>query len=221
MHYIIDESGNVPNVVPEKASLWLWVRDSKRTGVVEMEKRVRDIIKGAALMAGVDYTIELQAGSYEVLVNEAGAKAMQKNLELIGPIEYSKDEIDFANTIQKNYGLEPLGINGKINSLEQQKADPDGGSTDVGDVSWIVPEVGLVVTTAPAKSPWHSWVVVACGGMSIGHKGMMFASKALSFTMLDMFENEKLREEVKAEFLKKKGNEVYTPMIPESAPPLR
>jgi aminobenzoyl-glutamate utilization protein B len=221
LHYIIDESGNVPNVVAEKASLWLWVRDSKRTGVVEMEKRVRDIIKGAALMAGVDYTIELQAGSYEVLVIEAGAKAMQKNLELIGPIVYSKEEIEFANSIQKNYGLEPLGINGKINPLEQQRADPDGGSTDVGDVSWIVPEVGLLVTTAPAKSPWHSWVVVACGGMSIGHKGMMFASKALSFTMLDMFENEKLREEVRAEFLKKKGNEVYTPMIPDTAPPLR
>ena len=221
LHYTIDESGNVPNVVPEKASLWLWVRDSKRTGVVEMEKRVRDIIKGAALMAGVEYTIELQAGSYEVLVIESGAKAMQKNLELIGPIVYSKEEIDFANSIQKNYGLEPLGINGKINPLEQQRADPDGGSTDVGDVSWVVPEVGLLVTTAPAKSPWHSWVVVACGGMSIGHKGMMFASKALSFTMLDMFENEKLREEVKAEFLKKKGNEVYKAMIPDSAPPLR
>jgi aminobenzoyl-glutamate utilization protein B len=221
LHYIIDESGNVPNVVAEKASLWLWVRDSKRTGVIEMEKRVRDIIKGAALMAGVDYTIELQAGSYEVLVIESGAKAMQKNLELIGPIVYSKEEIEFANSIQKNYGLEPLGINGKINPLEQQRADPDGGSTDVGDVSWIVPEVGLLVTTAPAKSPWHSWVVVACGGMSIGHKGMMFASKALSFTILDMFENEKLREEVKAEFLKKKGNEVYKAMIPDSAPPLR
>ena len=218
LHYVIDEAGNVPNVVPAKASVWLWIRDSKRTGVISMEERVRDIVKGAALMAGVEYSIELQAGSYEVLVNEAGATAMQKNLELIGPITYTKDEIEFANQIQKNYGLEPQGIDGEINQLEKQRPDPDGGSTDVGDVSWVVPEVGLVVTTAPAKSPWHSWVVVACGGMSIGHKGMLFASKALSFTMLDMFENDKLREQVKAEFLKKKGNEVYSPMIPAGAP---
>jgi aminobenzoyl-glutamate utilization protein B len=184
-----------------------------------METRVRDIIKGAALMAGVDYTITLQAGSYEVLVNETGANAMQKNLELIGPIKYTNEEIEFANKIQKNYGVEGLGINGNINPIEKQRPDPDGGSTDVGDVSWLVPEVGLVVTTAPAKSPWHSWVVVACGGMSIGHKGMLFAAKAMSFTMLDMFENEKLRNEVKAEFLKKKGTEVYVPMIPDGAPP--
>lgn len=219
IHYVIDQAGNVPNVVPEKASLWLWIRDSKLKDVNIMETRVRDIIKGAALMAGVDYTITLQAGSYEVLVNETGANAMQKNLELIGPIKYTNEEIEFANKIQKNYGVEGLGINGNINPIEKQRPDPDGGSTDVGDVSWLVPEVGLVVTTAPAKSPWHSWVVVACGGMSIGHKGMLFAAKAMSFTMLDMFENEKLRNEVKAEFLKKKGTEVYVPMIPDGAPP--
>ena len=219
LHYVIDQAGNVPNVVPEKASIWLWIRDSKLKDVNTMETRVRDIIKGAALMAGVDYTITLQAGSYEVLVNETGANAMQKNLELIGPIKYTNEEIEFANKIQKNYGVEGLGINGNINPIEKQRQDPDGGSTDVGDVSWLVPEVGLVVTTAPAKSPWHSWVVVACGGMSIGHKGMLFAAKAMSFTMLDMFENEKLRNEVKAEFLKKKGNEVYVPMIPDGAPP--
>jgi aminobenzoyl-glutamate utilization protein B len=186
-----------------------------------MEERVRDIVKGAALMAGVDYTIELQAGSYEVLVNETGANAMQKNLELIGPIVYTKEETDFANQLQKNFGAEPLGINGIINPIEKQRQDPDGGSTDVGDVSWLVPEIGLVVTTAPAKSPWHSWVVVACGGMSIGHKGMLFASKAMAFTMLDMFENEKLRDEVKAEFIRKKGNEVYSPMIPAGAPAVK
>ncbi len=219
LHYVINQNGNVPNVVPEKASLWLWVRDSKRTGVYEMEKRVRDIIKGAALMAGVEYSIKVQAGSYEVLVNETGAKAMQKNLELIGPITYTNEEIEYANTLQKNYGVEPQGIHGKINPLEKQKPDPDGGSTDVGDVSWVVPEVGLVVTTAPAKSPWHSWVVVACGGMSIGHKGMLFASKAMAMTMCDMFEDEKLREEVKAEFLAKRGNDRYKSFIPDEQKP--
>lgn len=88
----------------------------------------------------------------------------------------------------------------------------------MGDVSWVVPEISLVATTAPAKSPWHSWVVVACGGMSIGHKGMIFSSKAMAFTMLDLFENEQLRIQIKKEFDQRKGNEIYKPMIPDGLP---
>ena len=80
----------------------------------------------------------------------------------------------------KEYGLEMKGISGNIKPLEATKPDPIGGSTDVGDVSYIVPEITLLAATAPYEAPWHSWVVVACGGMSIGHKGMLFASKALA-----------------------------------------
>jgi aminobenzoyl-glutamate utilization protein B len=221
MHYVLKEEGNVPNVVPEKSSVWIWIRDSKRSGMTLVEERVREIAKGAALMAGVDYKIKIQTGDYEILVNETGAGALQKNLELIGPITYTKDEIDFANEIQKNYGLNASGIDGTIKPIEKTKPDPEGGSSDVGDVSWVVPEISLVVTTAPAKSPWHSWVVVACGGMSIGHKGMIFASKAMAFTMLDLFENEKLLSDIKKEFILKKGNEIYKPMIPDGPPTIK
>ena len=221
LHYVLKEDGNVPNVVPEKSSVWIWIRDSKRSGVTLVEERVREIAKGAALMAGVDYKVKIQTGDYEILVNETGAGALQKNLELLGPITYTKDEIDFANEIQKNYGLNASGIDGTIKPIEKTKPDPEGGSTDVGDVSWVVPEISLLVTTAPAKSPWHSWVVVACGGMSIGHKGMIFASKAMAFTMLDLFENEKLLLEVKKEFVTRKGNEIYKPMIPDGPPTIK
>lgn len=221
MHYVVKEEGNVPNVVPEKSSVWIWIRDSKRSGMALVEDRVRDIAKGAAMMAGVEVKIKVQTGDYEILVNETGAGALQKNLELIGPITYTKDEIDFANQIQKNYGLDAKGIDGAIKPIEKTKPDPEGGSSDVGDVSWVVPEISLVVTTAPAKSPWHSWVVVACGGMSIGHKGMIFASKAMAFTMLDLFENEKLLSEIKKEFILKKGNEIYKPMIPDGPPTIK
>lgn len=221
MHYVVKQEGNVPNVVPEKSAVWIWVRDSKRSGVSTVEERVREIAKGAALMAGVEYKIKVQTGDYEILVNETGAGALQKNLELLGPITYTKDEIDFANQIQKTYGLAQNGIDGTIKPLEKTKPDPEGGSSDVGDVSWVVPEISLVATTAPAKSPWHSWVVVACGGMSIGHKGMIFSSKAMAFTMLDLFENEKLRTDIRKEFELKKGNEIYKPMIPDGPPAIK
>ena len=220
MHYVYTKAGNVPNVIPSEASVWLWIRDSKRSGVAEVSERMKDIAKGAALMAGVEYNIKLNSGLYELLVNETGAKALQRNMDLVGPITYTKEELDFANKIMKEYGLEQKGISGGIKPLETTKPDPAGGSTDVGDVSYIVPEISLLATTAPYESPWHSWVVVACGGMSIGHKGLLFASKSLGTTMVDLFENEKLRQDIKEEFLKRKGKEVWKAMLPDGPPPV-
>jgi aminobenzoyl-glutamate utilization protein B len=78
----------------------------------------------------------------------------------------------------------------------------------------------LLATTAPYKAPWHSWVVVACGGMSIGHKGMLFSAKALSMTMVDLFENEQLRQNMRKEFVQRKGNAVWKAMLPEGPPPV-
>src|SRR4029078_4940525 len=117
-------------------------------------------------------------------------------------------------------GTEAKGIKGDITSLEATKPDPDGGSTDVGDVSYLVPEITLLATTAPYKAPWHSWVVVACGGMSIGHKGMLFASKALSMTMVDLFENAQMRQHIHKEFVDKKADQVWKPMLPGGPPPV-
>jgi aminobenzoyl-glutamate utilization protein B len=119
------------------------------------------------------------------------------------------------------YGSEPKGMKGGIKPLETTKPDPDGGSTDVGDISFIVPEITLLATTAPYEAPWHSWVVVACGGMSIGHKGMLFAAKSLSTTMVDLFENEKLRTDIRKEFEERKGAEVWKPMLPDGPPPVK
>ena len=220
IHYVYKEAGKVPNVIPDTAAVWLWIRDSKRSGVSQVEERMKDIAKGAALMAGVKYNISLNNGLYELLTNETGAKALQANMQMLGPVTYTKEENDFANKIMQEYGLEAKGINGTIKPLEITKADPDGGSTDVGDVSYIVPEITLLATTAPYKAPWHSWVVVACGGMSIGHKGLLFASKALATTMVDLFQNEKLRQDIRKEFEQKKGKEVWKAMLPDGPPPV-
>ena len=95
-----------------------------------------------------------------------------------------------------------------------------GGSTDVGDVSFVVPTIRLSATTAPKGTPWHSWAVVACGGMSIGHKGMAYAAKALGMTMVELFENEELRKEVKAEYKERKGDYIYKGIVPEGPPPV-
>ncbi|HTF19570.1 MAG TPA: amidohydrolase [Chryseolinea sp.] len=220
MHYVIKAGGQVPNVVPEYAAIWMWVRDSQRTGVEEVFARVKDIAKGAALMAGVESTVRVQSGDYEILVNQLGAETLQKNIEALGPINYTPDEIAFAKKIQEVSHVDQTGLDGAIHPLQKTKEDPDGGSTDVGDISWIVPEISAYVTTAPAKAPWHSWAVVACGGMSIGHKGMLYAAKSLAMTMVDLFENEALRKNIRAEFEKRRGGHVHKPYIPEGPPPV-
>ena len=184
-------------------------------------ERVQKMAEGAAIMANVDYKISLISGIYEVLVNRSGGEVMQNNIELLGAISYTPEEMAFGKKIQEATGKEQIGMVSAITSLEATKEHPGGGSTDVGDVSWNVPNINLRVTTAPKDTPWHSWAVVACGGMSIGHKGMIYASKAMAMTMADLFESTKLVEKVKEEYKERKGNEVYKAIIPEGPPPIQ
>ncbi len=220
IHYHIQDGGQVVNVVPDYSRLWVRVRDTKRSGMMPVYERVMAMAEGAAIMANVDYKISLISGIYEVLVNRAGGEIMQRNLELLGPIPYSDEEMAFGRKIQEETGKPQVGMDSGITPLKETKENPGGGSTDVGDVSWNVPNINLGVTVAPKDTPWHSWAVVACGGMSIGHKGMLQAAKALGMTMADLFENPKLVEKVKAEYIERKGNETYEAIIPEGPPPI-
>ena len=220
MHYHIQDGGQVVNVVPDYSRLWMRVRDTKRSGMMPVYERAMKMAEGAAIMANVDYKVSLISGIYEVLVNRAGGKIMQNNLELLGPIEYTTEEVAFGKKIQEVTGKEQVGMDSKIKPLEATKEHPGGGSTDVGDVSWNVANINLGVTTAPKDTPWHSWAVVACGGMSIGHKGMTYASKAMAMTMVDLFENPDLVTKVKAEYKERKGDEVYEAIVPEGSPPI-
>nr|WP_298994183.1 amidohydrolase [uncultured Polaribacter sp.] len=220
MHYHIQDGGQVVNVVPDYSRIWVRVRDTKREGMMPVYKRVMKMAEGAAIMADVDYKVSLISGIYEILVNRAGGEIMQENLELLGPISYTDDEITFGKKIQEATKKPQIGMDSKINPLRATEKNPGGGSTDVGDVSWNVPNINLRVTVAPKDTPWHSWAVVACGGMSIGHKGMIYSSKAMSMTMLDLFENPDLVNKVKEEYKERKGEVVYKPIIPEGPPPI-
>lgn len=220
IHYHIQDAGKVVNVVPDYSKIWTRVRDTRREGMQEVWNQVEKIAEGAAMMANVDYKITLISGIHEVLPNRTGGAALQKNLEALGTINYSKEEEDFAKQIQQATNSDTVGIDMQINPLKETAEHPMGGSTDVGYVSFVAPTIRLGVTTAPKGTPWHSWAVVATGGMSIGHKGMVYASKALAMTMVDLFENPELISDVKAEFDERKGDYVYEGMIPPGPPPL-
>ena len=220
MHYAILQAGNVPNVVPDYAKVWIWLRDDERSEVDRLLGRVRQIAQGAALAANVESTVTVQAGDWNMLVNAAGQRAAWQNMNWLGPIEYTAEEQQFAKAIQKETGVKETGLLGEVRPIDPAVGKPEGGSTDVGDVSWNIPTIHLSVTTAAANAPWHGWPVVACGGMSIGHKGMLWAAKALAATMVDLYRDPKLVRAVRDEFAKSTAGVTYKAYIPDGPPPV-
>jgi aminobenzoyl-glutamate utilization protein B len=220
MHYAILDGGRVPNVVPDYARVWLWLRDSKRAGVEEVLERVRKIAEGAGLMADVRSELTVQSGDWEMLVNLTGARLLHDNLTALPPLSFTDDEQAFARAIQRSAGVREVGLRTDIVPLPVTPGDPEGGSTDVGDVSWVAPVIHLEVTTAPDLAPWHAWPVVATAGMSIGQKGMIYAARALALTMVDLFESPPTRRAIRDEFDRATQGITYRPYIPDGPPPL-
>ena len=218
MHYAITAGGDVPNVVPETGRVWIWARDFDRAVLDGVVAWLRRAVEGAALSAGVEGKATVQAGDLEILINETGTRLLDANLRWLGPIAYTEEEAAFARALQTASGVEARGMETAIGSLQGQ--EPEGGSTDVGDVSWVTPTLHVSVATAPRGVPWHAWPVVAAAGMSIGHKGMLMAAKTLAATMVDLFEDESARAAIRAEFEKKTRGFVYRPYVPDGPPPL-
>jgi len=218
LHYTIANGGDVPNVVPEYAKVWLWARDWERAEVERLLARIRKLAEGAAIMTETTSTVRVQAGSWEVLPNLAGARLLDANLRWLGPVSYSAEEQAFARAIQRATGVPETGMDTGIQPLENQ--EQEGGSTDVGDVSWVVPTLTLTVATSPAEAPWHAWPVVATGGMSIGHKGLTRAAKVLAATMVDLYERPDALAAVRADFEAGRGDVVFKAYLPDGPPPV-
>jgi aminobenzoyl-glutamate utilization protein B len=218
LHYTIVSGGDVPNVIPEYGKVWIWARDWERAEVDGLLARIRKLAEGAATMTETSSKLTVQGGSWELLTNLAGARLLQANLEWLGAPSYTTDEDDFAKRIQRATQVPEAGMDKAIKPLENQEME--GGSTDVGDVSWVAPTLHVTVATSPKDAPWHAWPVVATGGMSIGHKGMLRAAKTLAATMVDLYERPAALKEVRAEFEKKKGDIVYKAYIPDGPPPI-
>ena len=216
VHYTIVAGGDVPNVVPEYAKAWVWLRDAKRSEVESLLARTRLLASGAAEMTETSAAVTVRGGSWEVLLNEAGTRLVDANLHWIGPPVFTEQEQAFAREIQRATGVPELGMATDIRAIGEQVEE--GGSTDVGDISWVAPTLNLSVATSPVGAPWHGWPVVATAGMSIGHKGMLTAAKVLAATMADLYERPDALAAVQAEFKARKGGAVYRSYLPDGPP---
>ena len=208
-------------MVPDFAEAYYYVRHPDKDIVQEVFERVAKAAKGAAMGTETTVDYEIIGGTHDLLLNKTLGEVMQKNLEKIGGVTYTADETAFGKKIQASLGFQVPAIEtaGIIKSLKQQ-ADAGGGSTDVGDVSYAVPTVGLSTATWIPGTPAHSWQAVACGGTEIGTKGMMVAAKTLALTAIDLFTNPAIIQRATEEFKKSKGDYQYIPLLGDRKPAL-
>lgn len=217
IHYVITHGGSAPNIVPDRASVWYMIRDTERAGVESLHERLLDSAKGASLMTRTTYEVKILEAPWHVLISEAGSRLMYSNLLAIGPPQFTAAEHDFAKEVQHNLGIEQRGLATGIEPMKPPEAV--SGTTDVGDVSWITPTIGLSVATSVLGDPGHNWSTVATGGMSIGHKGLNVAAKTLASTALDILQNPTLLEPITAEWREKTKGVTYKSAIPEGQKP--
>lgn len=186
IHYVITRGGEAPNVVPAFAEVYYYVRHPEVSELKQTWERVVKAAQGAATGTETRVEIEVTGGVYNMQPNEVLGRVMDKNLREIGGYTYSPEEKVFAEKIQTTFTKPP-----KLETTQAVAAFQlrDGiGSTDVADVSWVVPTVGLSAATWVPGTAAHSWQAVAAGGTTIGFKGMNVAAKAMASTVLDLFD---------------------------------
>ena len=221
IHYVITSGGKAPNVVPDFAEVYYYARHNQRDVVIDIFDRIVKAGEGAAMGTGTTMDFEMIGGTHELLPNLALQKLMHDNLSKVGGMEYTPEEKEFADKIAISLGYNGVDLD-KARNIQPYKTEAKAfGSTDVGDVSFTVPTVGMGAATWVPGTPAHSWQAVAAGGTSIGNKGMMIAAKTLALTAINLFQDNSLIIKAKEEFLERRGADFkYIPLLGDRAPAL-
>jgi aminobenzoyl-glutamate utilization protein B len=221
IHYVITNGGKAPNVVPDFAEVYYYVRHGNRKTVLEIFDRIAKAAEGAALGTGTKMDYELIGGTHELLPNTTLQKMMHANLVKVGGFQYTEVERKFGNQIIQSLGIENGSLEKAAVVQPYKTLDPSFGSTDVGDVSFTVPTAGMGSATWVPGTPAHSWQAVAAGGTDIGNKGMMVAAKTLALTAIELFLNPAQIIKAKAELEEKRGKDFkYIPLLGDRKPAL-
>jgi aminobenzoyl-glutamate utilization protein B len=220
IHYVITSGGSAPNVVPDFAEVFYYLRHPQAETVKELWTRVEAAALGAAQGTGTSVEWEIIHGNHPLLINESLARMMDEKLREVGGFDYTPDEQAFAEEIYTTLQHPDLLL-GSQRDVQPFEMSLDYGSTDVGDVSMVVPTVGLNTATWVPGTPAHSWQSTAASGMSIGFKGAQVAAKTLALAAIELFENSDLRTAARQEFDASIGDDFhYEPLLGDRAPPL-
>ncbi|PHY18066.1 amidohydrolase [Caulobacter sp. BP25] len=221
IHYVITSGGSAPNVVPDFAEVYYYVRHPDPAVVKDVWSRVEKAAEGAALATGTTVEKEITGGVYALLPNDTLGRVMDANLRKVGGITWTSEEIAFAKKMQTSM-VNPPSID-SVKTIEPYKVELEGGggSTDVSDISWVTPTVGLGTASFVPGSAGHSWQNVAAAGMSIGVKGAVNAAKTLALTGADLFTSPDIIKKAKAELDQRRGPDfTYKAMLGDRPPAL-
>jgi aminobenzoyl-glutamate utilization protein B len=216
IHYIITQGGAAPNIVPDFAEIYVYARHPNMPTLDGIWQRIIKCAEAGALATETQMKYEIIGSVYNLLPNTPLAQLFDKNLRVVGGVQYTPEEREFAAKLRQTFALDgakELGSEEAIQSLRIE-AEAGGGSTDVGDVSWIVPTAQFTAATYVPGTPGHSWQSTACTGHSLGRKGMVVAAKTLALSALELFQNQSLIEAAKADFNKRRAGFDYRSRIP-------
>ena len=222
IHYIITKGGVAANVVPDLAQMDLTARNPSNAALGDIWNRLLDAAKGAALMTGTTYEVTDIGGDANIVSNDALAKVVQKNLQEVGGYTMNETERKFAIDLQKTLNIDSppsLDMTHQVEPLHRPDPNEPAASTDVGDVSWVVPTIGFTTATFVPGVAAHTWQAAASAGMSIGQDGMVVASKVLALTAVDLFTNAQLVTSAKADLAKELAGKTYHSSVPEGRKP--
>lgn len=212
LHHTVTSGGGAANVVPEFAEGFFYVRHPKADVVSQLYPRLLKCAQAGALATETRLEVVNLGGTMELLPNDALARVARANLTKLTDLKYDADEMKFAVRLRETIPdkLPPIEDVGRVIDTSGKTTM---GSTDVGDVSWQVPTAGFTTACWVPGTPGHSWQAVACGGTTIGKKGMMLAAKVLAANAWDLYQDSKLLDESKAEFKRRLAGRTYKPLL--------
>ena len=238
---ITNPGGIAPNVIPSEAQILYAIRAPKVTQVKKLYERMCDIARGAALITGTTVDIKQVAAYSNVIENDTLEDIMYENMRHFVPIGYTEEELAYARRFQEviteldKEGLKDLIsiLSGRDKEKKRQMEESPmldfvlerhvsfggGGSTDVGDVSWVVPTGKVDINCYAAGTALHSWQAVAQGKAPAAHKGMLTAAKIMACTGAELLEKPELLERIKEDWLEKLDGETYPDPLPKDVKP--
>ncbi len=219
IHYVITAGGDAPNIVPEFAEVYYYIRHPNANVVRDLYRRLELCARAGELATETKLEIDHQGGIMEIFPNNTLSQITLANLREQNDLEYTDAEVQFALKLQETFANpQPLD---NIRTVEDKSGTVGSGSTDVGDVSWVVPTTGFSTACWVPGTPGHSWQAVACGGTTIARKGMDLATRVLAVTGYDLLTRPDVIQAAQDEHTRRLGIRKYEPlMLPGQKPPL-
>jgi aminobenzoyl-glutamate utilization protein B len=219
MHYIVTNGGAAANIVPEFAELAIIVRHPDLGELARIWERVKKCAEAGALATETKAEIEITSAYANFKRNPVLRDLLDRSLRAAGGVRYTDEEREFIEKIRATLGARALPPLERAAEVLPPKTSLSSVSTDVGDVSWVVPVGHFTAATMPPGVPLHTWQSTACAGTEIGRKGMLVAARTLTLASLELFGSPELVRQARAAFEEAMRGQTYRSLLPEDRKP--